>query len=44
VQGVGKRKLGKPQLRIDEARRWVAKATGMAGRGEPGRSPLSSRC
>jgi len=36
VQGVGKRKHGKPQLRIDEARRWVAKATELAGRGESG--------
>jgi len=36
VQGVGKRKHGKPQLRIDEARRWVAKATEMAGQGESG--------
>ena len=36
VQGVGKRKHGKPQLRIDEARRWVGKATELAGRGESG--------
>jgi hypothetical protein len=36
VQGVGKRKHGKPQLRIDEARKWVAKATEMAGQGESG--------
>ena len=36
VQGFGKRKHGKPQLRIDEARKWVAKATEMAGRGESG--------
>jgi integrase len=36
VQGVGKRKHGKPQLRIDEARKWVGKATEMAGQGEPG--------
>ena len=36
VQGAGKRRHGKPQLRIDEARRWVGKAMELAGRGEPG--------
>jgi integrase len=36
VQGVGKRRHGKPQLRIDEARRWVGKATELAGKGEAG--------
>jgi integrase len=36
VQGVGKRRHGKPQLRIDEARKWVGKATELAGRGEAG--------
>ncbi len=30
VQGKGKRKHGKPQLRIDEVRRWLDKATGIA--------------
>ena len=35
VQGVGKRRHGKPQLRIDEARRWTAKAIVLANAGEP---------
>jgi integrase len=34
VKGVGKRQHGKPQLRIDEARKWVAKATELADRGD----------
>jgi len=36
VQGVGKRRHGKSQLRIDEARRWVGKATELADGGEAG--------
>jgi hypothetical protein len=44
VQGVGKRKHGKPQPRIDEARKWVAKATEMAGQGESGAVAALTRC
>jgi integrase len=36
VEGKGKRRHGKPQLRIDEARRWMAKAAEMADAGEAG--------
>jgi site-specific recombinase XerD len=36
VEGIGKRKHGKPQLRIDEARRWMATAVKLAGEGETG--------
>jgi integrase len=36
VEGVGKRKHGKEQLRIDEARRWQAKAIELVDRGEQG--------
>jgi len=36
VEGKGKRKHGKPQLRIDEARRWMAMATKLANAGEGG--------
>jgi len=36
VEGVGKRKHGKPQLRIDEARRWLAKANELASGGDEG--------
>ncbi len=36
VEGKGKRRHGKPQLRIDEARRWMAKATELADAGEVG--------
>jgi len=36
VEGKGKRRHGKPQLRIDEARRWMAKAMELADAGEPG--------
>jgi integrase len=36
VEGVGKRRHGKEQLRIDEARRWQAKAIEFADRGEEG--------
>ena len=36
VEGKGKRRHGKPQLRIDEARRWMAKATELADGGEAG--------
>jgi integrase len=34
VKGVGKRRHGKPQLRIDEARRWLKVAGDLAERGE----------
>jgi len=36
VEGRGKRRHGKPQLRIDEARRWMAKAIELADAGEAG--------
>ncbi len=36
VEGLGKRRHGKPQLRIDEARKWMAKATELADTGETG--------
>jgi integrase len=36
VEGVGKKKHGKPQLRIDEARKWIAKAVELADEGEQG--------
>jgi integrase len=36
VEGVGKRKKGKPQLRVDEARTWLAKAIELAEKGEAG--------
>ena len=36
VQGTGKRRHGKPQLRIDEARKWQAKAVELAEEGEDG--------
>jgi site-specific recombinase XerD len=36
VEGRGRRRHGKPQLRIDEARRWLAKAIQLADAGEPG--------
>jgi len=36
VEGVGKRRHGKAQLRIDEARRWMAKAIELADGGEGG--------
>ncbi len=36
VVGVGKRRSGKPQLRIDEARKWIARALELADAGEDG--------
>src|SRR6266568_5400296 len=36
VEGVGKRKHGKEQLRIDEARKWLAKAIEFADAGDDG--------
>jgi len=36
VLGTGKRRHGKPQLRIDEARKWQAKAVQLAEEGEDG--------
>jgi hypothetical protein len=36
VEGVGRRKHGKAQLRVDEARRWVATAVDLADGGEEG--------
>lgn len=36
IKGVGKRRRGKPQLRMDEARRWTDKAEELAAAGEPG--------
>jgi integrase len=36
VEGKGKRRHGKAQLRIDEARRWLAKATELADAGDTG--------
>ena len=36
VEGVGRRNHGKEQLRIDEARKWLAKATELAHQGQGG--------
>jgi len=36
VEAVGKRKHGKPQLRVDEARRWLAIAEQLAQQGDAG--------
>lgn len=36
IEGVGKRKHGKPQLRIDEARRWLVVANQLAEAGDAG--------
>jgi integrase len=36
VVGTGKRRHGKPQLRIDEARKWQAKALQLASEGQEG--------
>lgn len=36
IKGEGKRKHGKPQLRIDEARKWTEKAIELAAKGEAG--------
>ena len=36
VEGVGRRRKGKKQLRIDEARKWMAKATELANGGQAG--------
>jgi integrase len=36
VEGIGRRKHGKAQLRIDEARLWIAKAVELADAGESG--------
>ena len=36
IEGKGKRRHGKPQLRIDEARKWMARAIALAEAGEPG--------
>jgi hypothetical protein len=36
VKGVGRRRHGKAQLRIDEARRWMARAVELADQGEDG--------
>jgi integrase len=36
VQGTGRRRHGKPQLRIDEARKWQARALQLAEEGEDG--------
>jgi integrase len=36
IAGVGTRNRGKPQLRVDEARRWTEEALRRAGLGEPG--------
>jgi integrase len=36
IEGVGKRKHGKAQLRVDEARKWLAKAIDLADDGEEG--------
>jgi hypothetical protein len=36
VEEKGKRRHGKPQLRIDEARKWMAKATELADGGDAG--------
>jgi integrase len=36
VEGIGRRRHGKPQLRIDEARKWMAAAVDYANSGEVG--------
>jgi integrase len=36
IEPVGRRRKGKPQLRIDEARRWMVKAEELAAKGEAG--------
>lgn len=36
VEGIGKRRRGKEQLRLDEARRWLAKALELAAKGDVG--------
>jgi hypothetical protein len=36
VEGVGKRKHGTTQLRVDEARKWLVKAVALADEGEAG--------
>lgn len=36
IEPVGRKSKGKPQLRIDEARRWMAKAEELAAKGEAG--------
>jgi integrase len=36
LDGIGKRRHGKPQLRIDEARKWLTEAKKLANFGEPG--------
>ncbi|MBI2898501.1 MAG: tyrosine-type recombinase/integrase [Deltaproteobacteria bacterium] len=36
IEGVGRRRKGKPQLRIDEARKWITKAFELADMGEAG--------
>lgn len=36
VEAIGKRKRGKPQLRLDEARRWLRVAEDLAQKGEAG--------
>ena len=38
IEGLGKRRHGKPQLRIDEARKWTATALELADKGTWGRS------
>ena len=39
VEGVGKRRHGKAQLRVDEARKWVAEAVALADGERQGRWP-----
>lgn len=36
VEGIGRRRHGKPQLRIDESRKWLAKAVELASKGDVG--------
>jgi hypothetical protein len=36
IEGKGKRRHGKPQLRIDEARKWMAKAVELSDQGDEG--------
>jgi hypothetical protein len=36
IEGIGKRKHGKAQLRVDEARKWLVKAVDKADSGEAG--------
>jgi integrase len=44
VDGVGRRRHGKPQLRLDEARKWMAVAMRAVRSGEGAGGPLAALC